>query len=981
MKSSASSLRCLRCAMVLALLPLTVARGQTTSTLQVLFLGNSLTAGNDVPAIVQALAQLQGVRVNYDTRAPGGYALEDHFRDGAQLMLQQKHYDVLIMQQGPSTLAENQIFLRDWAVIWGNEARRFNTRPALFMVWPTNGQSNGFALVSQSYRNAALASDAAIFPAGEAWAEVVRLDPSIQLYADDLHGTQSGSYLAAMVIARGLVALDPARVPARLQTAGGLINIPESHAQRFRSIVAALPATSITASSATGGGSAPSAADLTATYDFSTLAGAASAASTDGAAADARFASPSGLAIDAAGTLYIADTDNDTIRKITAAGQVSTLAGSPGRRDLVNGTGAAARMNAPPSVAVDTAGNVYVADNNNAVIRKITAAGTVTTFAGQPGATGTVDGNGGAARFVAPISVATDSAGNIYVADFGAHNIRKITPGGDVTTLAGSANNPGASDGLGAAATFRRPRALATDVAGNLYVADRDNQSVRKITPSGQVTTLAGASGSSGSADGLGSAARFFFPEGIATDVVGNLYVADTFNHAIRKISPGGSVSTLAGAALQGGSADGAGTQARFVLPEGITVDAGGNVFVADTVNHTIRKINPAGIVTTFAGLPPAASSGSADGIGSAARFRAPHGLGLSPAGDIFVADRSNFFVRKITNSGAVTTLTDPSAPPGGLVVNALFAGPIDVAVDASGTIFVADANRQIRKITASGTVSNLVGNSAIPGAVDGTGGNGRFEEIGALALDDSGNLFATDRETVRKITPAGEMTTLAGSFGLRGNVDGTASAARFNRLGGIARDSAGNLYVADTVEHTIRKITPAGIVTTLAGQAGAEGRTDGDASVARFRQPTGVAVDSTGIIFIADTGNELIRRISPNGNVTTIGGLAGAFGGADGIGGDARFSSPHDIAVDSAGTLFITNRSPDANTVRKAVRAPVTTPPAPTTAPPPSTSTGGGGGGGGGGGANEPRLLVALLVLWFARLFRHRRPVVSSAP
>lgn len=238
MRSTLRGARTFACLLAAASLP-----AQTSPTPpRVLFLGNSLTDGNNVPALVQAMAQLQGVHFEYVALAPGGYAIEDHWTDGHQSRLQQGNFAVLVLQQGPSTLPESQAHLRQWAVTWANEARRFGTQPALYMIWPVRTQANGFALVSQSYRNAALAADAVIFPAGEAWEQVIRDDPSIALYtADNLHATPAGSFLAAMVIARGLVSLDPDRVPANV---AGII-LPDATVARFRAVVAALPAASL----------------------------------------------------------------------------------------------------------------------------------------------------------------------------------------------------------------------------------------------------------------------------------------------------------------------------------------------------------------------------------------------------------------------------------------------------------------------------------------------------------------------------------------------------------------------------------------------------------------------------------------------------------------------------------------------------------------------------------------------------------------
>ena len=311
--------------------------------------------------------------------------------------------------------------------------------------------------------------------------------------------------------------------------------------------------------------------------------------------------SPNDVALDGAGNTYIVDTFNHTIRKITPAGVVSTLAGLAGIAGSADGTGSAARFDTPRSLVVDAAGNLYVADTFNDTIRKITPAGVVSTLAGLAGSGGAADGTGSAARFSSPHGLAIDAAGNVYVAGF-SPTIRKITPVGVVTTLAGSAGSPGTADGTGSAARFRQPLDLALDSAGNVYVADSGSSAtIRKITPAGVVTTLAGLAGSFGSADGFGSAARFGDPRGIAVDAADNIYVSDRVNHNLRKVTLAGDVTTLAGLAGSLGNTDGTGPAARFNRPLGLAIDAAGNVYVADTDNNSIRRVTPAGVVTTFA--------------------------------------------------------------------------------------------------------------------------------------------------------------------------------------------------------------------------------------------------------------------------------------------------------------------------------------------------------------------------------------------
>jgi NHL repeat-containing protein len=303
----------------------------------------------------------------------------------------------------------------------------------------------------------------------------------------------------------------------------------------------------------------------------------------DGVGAAARFNLPQGVATDSAGNVYVADSFNNLIRKITPAGVVTTLAGSgnPGSTDAI---GAAAGFNFPIGVATDGAGNVYVGDTGNFTIRKITAAGVVTTLAGTApgdngGGGGSADGTGAAARFGSPRGVATDSAGNVYVADYGVSTIRKVTPAGVVTTFAGTASLSGSTDATGAAASFASPLGVATDSADNVYVADSGNSTIRKITPAGVVTTLAGTAGVPGSTDATGAAASFASPLGVATDSAGNVYVADTNNGTIRKITPAGAVSTVVGVAGQAGFAPGA-LPGLLESPRGVAV-SGASLYIA----------------------------------------------------------------------------------------------------------------------------------------------------------------------------------------------------------------------------------------------------------------------------------------------------------------------------------------------------------------------------------------------------------------
>jgi sugar lactone lactonase YvrE len=305
-------------------------------------------------------------------------------------------------------------------------------------------------------------------------------------------------------------------------------------------------------------------------------------------------------------------------------------------------TAAQARFNAPKGLARDAGGNLYVVDSGNSTIRKITPAGTVTTIAGTAGSSGSADGTGGAARFNSPSNVAVDAAGNVYVADSGNQTVRKITPAGVVTTLAGTAGMRGDADGVGAAARFNQPWGIAVDAAGNVYVADTQNYLIRKITRTGTVTTLAGTRGMRGSADGDRATASFLGPRGLTIDTAGDLYITDWYgppapmlaetSTLVRKVTQSGAVATVAGNISNGPDA------AVFTDTHTITVDGAGNAYVA--AHRDVRKISPQGAVSTVA---------------DNAQFTSLQGVTVDGEGNLFVADESRNFIGKLTQSGGIS--------------------------------------------------------------------------------------------------------------------------------------------------------------------------------------------------------------------------------------------------------------------------------------------------------------------------------------
>jgi sugar lactone lactonase YvrE len=351
-------------------------------------------------------------------------------------------------------------------------------------------------------------------------------------------------------------------------------------------------------------------------YTFGVYAGSGASGNSDGTGTAVSFSQPFGVALDSTGNLYVADKNNHTIRVVSTAGAVTTLAGTGGAAGSTDATGSAARFDFPTAVAVATGGDVYVTDSGNDTIRKVTPKGVVTTFAGIASTPGSLDSATGAANLRNPYGIAVDSSGNVFVADQGNNIIRKITSTGAVTTFAGAVgaattadeNGPalpaGSADGTGTSASFNQPTGIAVDSSGNVYVSDTGNDTIRKITSAGAVTTLAGSPGAVGSTDGTGSAARFNAPSGLAVDGGGNVYVADAGNSTVRKITSAGVVTTLAGLTLNFANVPGTGSAALFDVPEGIAVDGSGNLYVSQKLGEVISK----GSVSTTSSPPASAA-------------------------------------------------------------------------------------------------------------------------------------------------------------------------------------------------------------------------------------------------------------------------------------------------------------------------------------------------------------------------------------
>jgi sugar lactone lactonase YvrE len=620
----------------------------------------------------------------------------------------------------------------------------------------------------------------------------------------------------------------------------------------------------------------------------------------------ARFGSPEGIAIDTNGNYFVVDTANLVIRRISSAGEVTTIAGQPGIRTFTDGVNSAARFYSPANIATDLSGNAYVTDNYS--VRELSPSGTnwtVTTIAGQTATPGYRDGMNLGARFNGPFGLAVGSDGTIYVADGPVRKIARVGTDWVVSTVANAKgytitqNNSGPNFTNIVGVFTASASAIALDGFGHLFVSDQTSNTISELTftASNWVSAvIGGATGTAGTNDGVGTNALFTSPGGITVDHLGNVYITDA-GTTIRRLTPTGPnwiSGTVAGSYSVTGYSNGIGTNAQFASLYGIVADAQNNLEVTDSANGEVRKVTSAGAVTTLAGSYVQGGAGSADGVGDEAQFDGPAGVALDAAGNVYVSDQGNNTVRMVTPAGSVSTLAGTPMLAGtndGVGSEALFNGPDGIAVDQTGNIFVADGSDTIRMITPGDAVRTIAGTPNVSGNLDGPGSIALFGSTFDVVAAGPGDLFVADQgnSSIRELRGSGSNWVVSTAATLSGSIAGLALAAD------------GSLFVinGNKIVHLALAGTNWAVTNTI--------------PLSYFGYH--IAVDSSGNIYMCSIGSREVIQIAPSGTnwISTV--IGGSYvppyyngGNADGAGTAALFEIPYGIAVDTKRNLYISD-------------------------------------------------------------------------
>lgn len=579
-------------------------------------------------------------------------------------------------------------------------------------------------------------------------------------------------------------------------------------------------------------------------------------------------------------------------------------------------------------ISQDSAGNIYIANYSNYKVIKIDSLGNARVFAGN-GTKGTSGNNGPAtsAQIENVTSIAFDPSGNAYISQTETHVVRKISTDGLITHFAGTATAGHSGDGGQASvAQLHGPQGVSCDSSGNVYISEHSGKRVRKVTPAGVISTFAGngTSGSTGDG-GQATSAALSGMYALTFDRFGSAYIPDHLGHKVRKVTSAGVISTFAGTGVQSSTGDGAqAASATLNLPCGVSIDSADAVYITECGGNKIRKVLTTGVISTFAGTGVKNSSGDG-GPAVSAELDKPVGILAHTDGNIYVSEHDSDVVRKITTSGLITTIAGRLAingytGDGGPGTSARVRVDTDngyLAADSLGNLYIQNTwDSVVRKLSTDGIISAFAG-TGVAGDF-GNGGQASSAQLngpGGIAFDTAGNMYIADWSNfvVRKVATDGVISVFAGdgNDGNGGN-GGPALSASFDGVWGVAADYAGNVYVLDFNDARIRKVDTAGQISVYAGN-GVQGYSgDGGLAVNASIYPyAGIVFDQNNVLYIADYYNHVIRSVKTDGTITTIAGTGTAgFSGDGGAATSAKLNYPHSIVVDLQGNILFTEQN-----------------------------------------------------------------------
>ncbi len=657
-----------------------------------------------------------------------------------------------------------------------------------------------------------------------------------------------------------------------------------------------------------------------------------------GPATSSMLGGPNGVAVDSSGNLYIADYFNHVVQKVTPTGLLSIVVGNGTQGAPTPGSATSSMLSNAQSVAVDAAGNLYIADSDNAVVEKVTPSGILSIVAGTgvPGAPTSGDATHSMLRY--PADVAVDSSGNLYIADYSNYVIEKVTPAGNLSIVAGTGNYGTPSPGSATSSRLNGPSGVAVDATGNLYIADSGNALVDKVDPSGALSIVAGNGTSGAPTPGVGIGSMLGYPEGLAVDPSGNLYIADFFNHVIEKLSPAGMLSIVAGTGTSGPPTPGPIGNSMLSGPNGLAVDATGNLYIADYDNAVVEKITPA---VSISNLPHSGAVGGSftptiatTGDGATSVVSSTNGVcTVSGSTVTYVSVGTCTLIARVgvgtnyTNAegsnqsftisrgmppmllSVVAGTGTAGTPAPGPATSSRLSNPRGVAVDSSGNLYLADTGYSvIEKVSPSGVLS-IVAGTGTPGApTPGLATSSKLNVPNGVAVDPSGNLYIADsgNSLVEKVTQAGVLSIVAGTGTSGIPTPGAATSSRLNSPSGLAFDASGNLYIADSDNHVIEKVTPGGVLSIVAGTGAYGTPIPGVATSSTLCFPNGIAVDGSGNLFIADADAHVIEKVTPAGALSIVAGTGLIGAPTSGPATNSRLSVPNGVVTDALGNLYI---------------------------------------------------------------------------